>query len=470
MIRIDVLPDDVLLEIFDFYMDMNPSLERKTGTEAWQSLVHVCRRWRNIVFRSPRRLNLRLVCTPKTPARDTLDVWPALPLLIWGNMYKSSGVGDVIIALKHSNRVCRVSLTRLVDWQLDEVLATMQVPFPELTDLRLFLDGETRQVIPDSFLGGSAPHLRIFGLSDIPFPGLPKLLLSATHLVYLYLLNIPHSGYISPEAMASLLSVLSSLQILHLHFQSPQSRPDWESRRPPPSKRFVIPTFEKFIFKGAIEYLEDLVTYIDAPQLDNLLITFLNRIDFDGPRLAQFISRTPIRRDRDAHVEFDDSTASVRLPSPSKDFAIEISCKEPDWQLSSVAQVCNSCLPPLSMIEDLYIKHQYSQLVWQNDAIENTLWLELLLPFPAVTNLYLSKYFAAGVAAALQEFVGTEVLPSLQNIFVEGLEPSGPFLKNIGQFVATRRLSGHPITFFVWDGYSKSNTSTLPVGVRQTLG
>ena len=32
MIRIDVLPDDVLLEIFDFYGDMSPSYEGKTGS------------------------------------------------------------------------------------------------------------------------------------------------------------------------------------------------------------------------------------------------------------------------------------------------------------------------------------------------------------------------------------------------------------------------------------------------------
>jgi len=91
-------------------------------------------------------------------------------------------------------------------------------------------------------------------------------------------------------------------------------------------------------------------------------------------------------------------------------------------------------------------------LVWKNDAIENSLWLELLLPFPAVRNLYLSKDFAPGIAATLQEIVGTEVLPILQNIFVEGLEASGPFQENIGQFVAARELSGHSITIFVWDG------------------
>jgi hypothetical protein len=105
-----------------------------------------------------------------------------------------------------------------------------------------------------------------------------------------------------------------------------------------------------------------------------------------------------------------------------------------------------------STVED----HRYFQLVWKNDAIENTLWLELLLPFTIVKNIYLSKEFAPDIVAALQELVGgriTEVLPSLQNIFVEGLEPSGPLQENIGQFVAARRaqLSDHLIAISVWD-------------------
>ncbi len=455
MIRIDVLPDDVLLEIFYFYVNKNPSYESKTEIEAWQLLVHVSRRWRSIVFGSPRRLNLRLVCKPKTPAKDTLNIWPALPLVIDGHISLSSGADDIIVALGQANRVCQVTLAGLADWQWGKVLVAMQVPFPQLTKLQLFSNGKAPPVVPDSFLGGSAPHLRFFWLNGIPFPGLPKLLLSATHLVYLRLYDIPHSGYISPEAMAALLSVLSSLEELALLFRSPQSRPGWESRRPPPPKRSVIPALEYFVFEGVIEYLEDLVTYIDAPQLDNSLITFFDQINFDGPRLAQFISRTSILGDcRDAHVEFGYNTASVKYPSRLSltHPEIIILCGEPDRQLSSVAQVCNSCLPPLSMIENLYIKHRYQQLVWENDAIENNLWLELLLPFPAVKNLYLSKHFAPGIAASLQEIVGTEVLPSLQNIFVEGLEPSGPFQESIGQFVATRELSGHPITISVENG------------------
>ena len=219
MKQINILSDDVLLEIFDFYTKTYPSYDVKLEVEAWQSLIHVCRRWRNIVFESPLRLNLQLHCTPETPARDTLDIWPALPLIVKGNM-TLSGTNNIIVALEESNRVCDINLT-FTGRQLEQVVALMQARFPKLTSLRLISDGEMLPLIPNSFLAGSAPRLRFFTFDGIPFPGLPKFLLSATYLVNLWLTNIPHSGYISPEAMIALLPVLSSLRTLSLKFQSP---------------------------------------------------------------------------------------------------------------------------------------------------------------------------------------------------------------------------------------------------------
>ena len=282
---------------------------------------------------------------------------------------------NIIAALEQSNRVRHVSLYVLAGWQLEKVLATMQVPFPELADLRLFSNDEMVPVIPDSSLDGCAQSLRVFMLGGISFPGLPKQLLSTTNLVFLRLSAIPHSGYISPEAMVALISALSSLKFLELGFRSPESRPDWETRRSPPSKRSVIPALHFFVFKGVIEYIEDLVTFIDAPQLNDLEITFFNQIDFDFPRLAQFINRTPTIRALDkAHVRFDDNFARViHHQNWSEILEIVISCREPDWQLSSIEQVCNSSLRLLSTADVLYIEHAYGQLVWKDDAIENTL-------------------------------------------------------------------------------------------------
>src|SRR6266852_949881 len=137
-----MLPDDVLLEIFDFYHDADEedmlyffNADDKQRMEEWVALAHVCRRWRSVVLQSPHRLNLRLFCSPKTPARDTLDIWPPLPLIVSNSGYGLSGVDNVVAALEHSDRVCHIDLHiySTSEWEHVPNSAAMQKPFPELT-------------------------------------------------------------------------------------------------------------------------------------------------------------------------------------------------------------------------------------------------------------------------------------------------------------------------------------------------
>ena len=452
-----MLPDDVLLEIFDIYANKNGGQYYKKEIEVWQTLVHVCRRWRSVVFGSPRRLNLRLVCTSVTPARDTLDVWPPLPLIIRDMDLTEDN--EIFAVLERSDHVVEIDLTTP---NLETVLAAMQVPFPELT--RLFLSPEDGMMsdLPDSFLGGSAPRLQFLSLAGIPFPGLLKLLLSTTRLVDLHLWNIPHSGYISPEAILAVLSTLTSLKYLILEFKSPLSRPDWANRRLPPPTRSVLPVLILFWFKGACEYLEDLVTCIDTPRLNRLDITLFNQIIFDTPQSIQFISRAPtLETFEKAFVIFGGGAASVILSSQTSvngRLVMKIPCIELDWQVSSMEQVCTSCLPPLSTLEDLYIhEHPRSPPVWQ-DNIEDTLWLELLRPFTAVKNLYLSENFASRIIPAMQELTvgrATEVLPTLQKIFLEEFQPSRTVQAGIQQFAATRQVTSHSIEVSRWNNWKQ---------------
>ena len=474
-ITMDDLPDDVLLTIFDFHVAEDKDLglfnfTSKREIESWQLLLHVCRRWRGLVFASPRRLNLRLYCTPATSARMSLNVWPALPLLI--NAF-GGPVDDAIALLEHSDRIHEINifLDRYPTREIEKLWTAMQVPFPELTTLLLLHDGSSSvPVLPDSFLGGSAPRLRILLLKSIPFPGIPKLLLSFTHLVELRLRNIPHSGYISPETMATCLSALTSLQLLHLGFESPKSCPDLESLPPFLPTRFVLPTLTKFWFKGASEYLEDFLARIDAPQVYKLEITFFNDIHFDTPELTQFIRRTPKLGVYDeAHLIFNDREAVVRLRprsgSPDDRIVVQVLCRVSDWQLSFLAQMCTLSLRPLLTMEYLYIgEDPYSQLDWKDD-IEVAEWLDLLHPFTAVKNLYISRRFAPRIAPALQELTGertTEVLPALQNLFLQGFLPSKPVqeLEGISRFISARQLSlfisarqltNQPVAISVWD-------------------
>jgi hypothetical protein len=457
----DILPDEVLLAIFDICL-CEPQYS-KLGIEEWQTLVHVCHRWRCVVFGSPRRLNLRLLCRATTLARDTLDVWPALPLHIHGYHvdYTTERVDNIIAALERSDRVYDISI-HVPSSHLEKVSAAMQKSFPELTSLVFWSQDKMSPVLPDSFLGGSAPHLRHLSLNRIPFPGLPKLLLSATNLDYLSLRDIPHSGYFSPDVMATALSTLTNLGELVLEFRSPRSHPDLTSRRPPPLTRLVIPALTRFQFNGVSEYFDDLVARIDTPRLNKLEVTFFNQIIFDTPQFIQFISHTPaLKTLEQARVIFGDDAAGIKLMSQTPgrgEFYVNIPCEKLDWQVSSLEQVCTWCLPPFSTLEDLYIYQnrflRKGNFFSTKDVIENTLWLELLHPFTAVKNLCLSEELAPRIMLSLQELVGgrtTVVLPNLQNIFLEVLQESGPVHEAIVQFVAMRQVTGLDIAVSRWD-------------------
>jgi hypothetical protein len=129
---------------------------------------------------------------------------------------------------------------------------------------------------------------------------------------------------------------------------------------------------------------------------------------------------------------------------------VQISCTASEWQLSYLQQVCMSSLPPVSTLKVLYIPDQRR---WWQDDVESTLWLDLLRSFVAVKDLYLSGELVSSIAPALQELVGgrtTEVLRTLENIFLKGYQPSGPLHEGIEKFVAARRLTSHPIAVSRW--------------------
>jgi hypothetical protein len=452
-VTIDVLSEDALLEIFDWYLKGNRSIFHKI--EVWQVLGHVCRKWRNLVFGSPHRLNLQLFCTGNKPVKKMLGIWPPLPIVILGEK-TTTDENNIVAALEQNDRVCQIRLKYLQNSHWEKVFTVMREPFSALTSMELHSSGEEPSTISDSFLGRSAPRLQFLQLCGIPFPGLPKLLLSATHLVTLHLWDVSRSGYIPPEAMVTALSALTTLKEFQLQFQSRRSCPDRGHRHPPLLTRSVLPALKHLIFRGVTEYLEDFVARIDAPLLDRLEITFFRQLIFHTPQFAQFIGRTPnLMAYDEAHVVFTNYKAELTL-ARYRGLKLEIYCNQSDWQLSMLAQVCTSSVPLIPSLEHLYI-HEYEigliRPCWLDD-IENVQWLELLHPFTTVKTLYLSRDITSRIAPALEELVGeraTEVLPALQSLFLEP-KPSEPVQKAIDKFVATRQLSNHPIVISHWNG------------------
>jgi len=459
-----MLSDDVLVEIFNFYVI--EYLPYNTWRNAWHTLVHVCRRWRYLVFASPRRLNLRLKYGGHGPMSEMLDAWPVLPvILILGSEISlplpklDQEWNDTINALEseNENRIREIYILYATNSRLERFAAAMQKPFPELTHLTVRGAGDLVPVLPDSFLGGSTPRLRELELMGIPFPSMPKLLLSANGLVILDLTDIPDSGYISPDAMATALTAVTKLKTLHLQFRSPRPRPDRASRPLPPPTRFVLPALTELFFRGVYEYLEDLLARIDPPLLQDLYISFFMDLNFDVPQLHWLIGHAEEFKAFDrAKVSISEDSIELLLDRQMQVLnhqgllRLEINCKVLDWQLSSLAQVCSSSFPLISALEELEIcEYLYlSPPPWKGVA-ENAQWLELLDPFTALKNLYLMDNAPVHVCNALLELSGeriTEVLPALQNIFLyDGLSWEGP-RKAIKTFVAARRRSRRPVS------------------------
>jgi hypothetical protein len=477
-VTIDVLPDISLLEVFDFYLDEEQRMARNM---AWRELVHVCRKWRNLVFESPRRLNLRIYWPLHIPVREILDVWPPLPIVIKLRSNQPQVMDNTFVLLDSecNNRICDLDLFGFLWYSKSErFLVAMQRPFPVLENLRLRLGRGAAPVDPDSFLGGSVPCLQALHLDTVPFPGLPKLILSATNLITLSLRNIPYSGYISPEAMATSLSTLTMLKTLDIGFDSPLFHRDQKSQLSPTRTLFSVLT--ELRINAAREYVEDLVARIDAPLLVNLQIVFFHDEPIlhspDFPRLTQFISCTPkfkacdearvVLSDRDISITFPQTFDGALRLEISSIFASKFIFGQnvPQWSSSSVAQVSRSSFPQalVTAVERLYIlDDKCSRKGWEG-YIENSDWLVLLRSFTAVKDLFISSHFTPPISSALGELVEeeegeekgvAEVLPALRTLFLKDLFRPRRVPRKIEQFATARQLANHPISISGWKGH-----------------
>ena len=451
-----MLPDEVLLEIFELYV------AELGDEEDWEMLLHVCRRWRHVAFAAPRRLELRIVCTAGTPARKMLDVWPALPILIRVVELADEDLDNVVGAVEHNSRISEIYIKDVSNYALERIAAAMQRPFPELTDCVLVSFDEIVTDLPDLLLGGSAPRLRSLLLEGVPFPALPNLLLSATNLVRLRLKDVPASGYISLEAMVDCLSLLAGLEELQIEYRSCHPLFDQTTRRLPPLTRTILPVLTSFSFHGVAEYLEGLFASIEVPLLQDVRITFLSPGSFDASRVSMFTGRTePFEGSDQAHIHFNRHFVNVTLSSrkgATSGIALNFSirCIGSVWQLHYLSRAHSRFIPPLSDPERFDLSEFPNRLspLW-TDGMESPTgrWLELLRHFAAVETLYLSEGLAVCVAPALKELTEddvNEVLPALQCLFIERLQPSGPVQVAIGEFVAARELAGRPVDVRCW--------------------
>ncbi|KAH9028356.1 hypothetical protein EDB85DRAFT_2276398 [Lactarius pseudohatsudake] len=408
-VTINILPDDILLEIFAFCLpDPHASLDSIRRMRVWQ------------------RLNLGL--------------WPDFPLTVVFDDPKDQD--DFIAALEHPGRVRRIDIFSICP-DVFEVVEAMRVPFPALTHLELtgpeHNDHDPDVLdLPDEFLGGSAPCLQHICLENISFPGLPTLLLSARDLVSLQLESVPPTysdyGHISPEEMVSSLAVLTKLRTLSIYrYPSEDSEPspipsDEQRRRPDPPMLAVLPALTQFVFGRDFEYLEDLVAQIDAPRVEDVSIEYsMNEVQ--TRQLSQFVGRSNLKRAefRRAQVTFYLDSVYIKFDLPQGE------CLHAKFLIKTILDDA----PIVSPV--LYVVHVLGQLVAMTssvghlrvssrdftiprqvgqDLLKSEL-LPLLRLFFAVEVLEVSGGLAGCIASALEDTAEETLLPALQLLWLE---------------------------------------------------
>ena len=449
-VTIDVLSDDVLVHVFNFY---RRGFKYHDLSWPWDVLIHVCQRWRHIIFAWPHHLDVLVDCQSGKHVARAPHVWPGLPIGIWLKLHREYGDNVIAAILGHRDCIGRIAFPDLTRSQLERCIALMQRPFPILRYLLLRCSSSEPPIITDAFLGGSAPHLQRIKLCHIPFPTLPKFLSSARDLVELHLKKIPSTGYISPEAMVTCLAMLTRLQSVVLRFKSPASFPNREGHNVPSLTRTTLPALARFEFEGICEYLEDILVRFDAPLLNHLTLQFFSQPIFGIPQLLQFVHRTErFKTLTDAKVHFGDYEVRVYVSrSVDRTFLLGFRTFQLAAQLSLLEQVFTRCFP-LFHVNELVLRRDDDPIPLA-DQQNSELWLGLLRPFNAVQVLYFfDDELEVQVARVLGDLTGVrtaEVLPMLHTLVSKEFESDRveplvtPLLK---PFIDARQLWGHPVT------------------------
>jgi hypothetical protein len=427
------LSDDVLLNIFHYYLDPSPRF--------WPRLVHICRAWRRLVFASQQALHLRLFCAPGTPVLKTLDCWPVLPIVIeYGGSLEHNPPApedevNIIAALKESGRVSSISLS--VTTSLLEKLYAIERPFLELEDLVLLSRDSVRQTLPRTFRCG--PRLRRLHLTKIFFiPEHLHLLRCSKNLVDLQLHEVGGLSFPMFKFM-DVLSGMTQLRSLSLHFPATTAR---VFPPPQPDQCFTLPALTRLDFRGTAEYLEYLVIRIDAPDLGDIQIALLDKSALHDPsRFGKFICRTGVHKSHyQAHILSYWHNTSISLTQPGAPTCLK---------LQVFSELLSDRLSVMSRIflhfpvEDLRIT-----LRRLSSPADEGRWLVLINSFTGVKSIHLD---GAHWRDIVDDFQGVNwrhktVLPALHKLYLPRHGPRHePLPWAIVSFMTSRWRSGYPI-------------------------
>ena len=380
---------------------------------------------------------------------------PPLPLIInyLDDARDASGEDEAAIhlALQHRDRVRRIGL-RIPAPKLPKFIKAMDGQFPVLE--RLFIwpwikDGDnTDLVLPTTF---QAPHLGQLSLYSAVLPVGSPLLTTTDGLSSLELWDIPRPAYFHPSYLVAQLPLMPQLENLTLGFKSPIPYRDIE-RLPLGTligTHVMLPNLRLLFFCGVTAYLEGLLAHINTPLLEVIQIQLFNQLNFTVPHLLQFMSRTESLAISFARLFFKRQKVVLTMHSPQRGrfipFEVTVGCRHVDWQVSAAAQILNTLVSVLSVVDLTLEYEEHSLSSEQHNRINRTQWRNLLRPFNSVKALHIPDDLISHISHSLKLEDGEspmELLPELKELTYEKEgDPSDAFTL----FINARQIAGRPV-------------------------
>jgi hypothetical protein len=253
-------------------------------------------------------------------------------------------------------------------------------------------------------------------------------------------------GCFSPEAFANPLSRAPHLKTLSLHFNSLLPRRNHLGFPPPSGARVDLPALTCLKYRGTSKFLDSLVARIDAPRLKDIDTTFSSQPTMDASQLGRFICRIEMQLSLDrANVKLSGRAISISFTG-STPLRLQIPCKPLDWQLSSMAQMCDQCSPFLFRVNNLGINTTISSS--GQDDVDGEQWLALFRAFHSARTFWVTGELTTDILCAFGKADGehANVLPALRHLRVGSpLAMYGPSWDAVRSFLAARWISSHPV-------------------------
>ena len=481
-IFIGTLNNDVLLIIFNFCRLAVEEEVKVISDEGnwnfgfvrprwWHTPTQICQRWRSLIFASPSRLNLYVVCTKVTPIEEILAYFPHLPLevnymFLWEREQRQAQ-RNVLLSLQRRHHLRSINL-RAPDAVLQRMVIPLDDEFPLLDRLAIISDDQSFGASSGVTLPKTlrAPNLRHLILENFDLQIGAPILTTSIQLVSLGLWRIPASTHIPPEYLVDLFVLMPQLRAVSVSFRANHDSPIPHSgvgtypllAPEAPNLFFTLCCLEELSFTGYSTYLEGILACIIAPVLRKFDVFFLDQHSYGTlPNLSRFLNATAELSFRVAMINFDEYCVIINSGDQGGDIRPSRGDKLPfclcgwvdpsTWHIASASDICNTFGPVFSVTEELILGHyhKYDTQSERRGNVNRVNWRTILRQFRNIKTLSIPNELIEELSLSLEpDCEGyLALLPELQQIVVtEGFRKLG---NEFDAFIVSRRIAGRPV-------------------------